>query len=153
MMTIFLNIFIIFFMIFSNPMFQLINMIFIILILSFMMYFYMTWPILMFLFAMISGLLVLFTYIISLIDNKNLNKNINNKLIILFIILIFIFNSFLMKMSNSQQLLPSYFNNWLMEIFKPMNLFAPLFYICYILICLLIVMEIISNSKSTLRSS
>lgn len=145
----------------SQPWLFLILILFLTILINFLIYTHLcnSWVILIIIFAIIRGVLVLFSYISSLsTDGPIVKKNP----LIAWLPLIFFFNIFYFlflywKLLNNAHLhsqlplhffSPSFISSFLIT---PFNLFTFIFGLLYILIALFILIEIINHNKNNLR--
>nr|YP_009501993.1 NADH dehydrogenase subunit 6 [Trioza anthrisci]AWU49074.1 NADH dehydrogenase subunit 6 [Trioza anthrisci] len=107
-------------------------------------------PLTMFL-VMVSGLMIIFTYVTSICSNNKFKLlNFNPTISIIFISsIIFMFNFYFHNFDNYQ--LKDMFNNEFIELYTPMNIFSSLFMFIYLLIILIIMINMLYNNKGPLR--
>nr|QHQ98546.1 NADH dehydrogenase subunit 6 [Macrocheles nataliae] len=129
----------------KNPASQLIILLFLSLNISFIFSYFLknSWIMLMFMLAMISGMLILFAYMTSLMSLFSMKNNNYFKFLPPFLIIFFLENNLIFKISSNKF--------WIANFFFSNKNFWLLISISYILISLFLIIEIINNSKSTLR--
>nr|YP_010878957.1 NADH dehydrogenase subunit 6 [Batracomorphus curvatus]WHE42609.1 NADH dehydrogenase subunit 6 [Batracomorphus curvatus] len=113
-----------------------------------------SWLSMMFFLMMVGGLLIMFSYMTSIVSNEKFKFNINLTLILMILLIPMESNLFLILTNENQELLTgnSMMELMLMKMYNKKSLLMLIFMVIYLLITMIMVSKLIMKNLGPLRS-
>nr|YP_009726427.1 NADH dehydrogenase subunit 6 [Batracomorphus lateprocessus]QHW07518.1 NADH dehydrogenase subunit 6 [Batracomorphus lateprocessus] len=113
-----------------------------------------SWLSMMFFLMMVGGLLIMFSYMTSIVSNEKFKFNINLTIILMMLLIPMESNLFLILTNENQEMLTSnsMMELMLMKMYNKKSLFMLIFMVIYLLITMIMVSKLIMKNLGPLRS-
>nr|YP_010879009.1 NADH dehydrogenase subunit 6 [Batracomorphus matsumurai]WHE42661.1 NADH dehydrogenase subunit 6 [Batracomorphus matsumurai] len=113
-----------------------------------------SWLSMMFFLMMVGGLLIMFSYMTSIVSNEKFKFNINLTIILMMLLIPMESNLFLILTNENQEMLTSnsMMELMLMKMYNKKSLFMLIFMVIYLLITMIMVSKMIMKNLGPLRS-